>query len=311
MYVKPHVVCGAGPLGLAVIRALRQAGGPVRVVTRTGRADVPADVEQVAGDLTDPAAAYRAFDGAGVIYHCAAVPRPSWTSLLPPLMAGIIEGAAQSGASLVYADNLYCYGPVTGAITEDLPYAPRSPKEHTRAALAQTLMAAHREGKVRAAIGRASDFFGPRVTVSNMGKQVFSAVLNGRPAQLMPSIDTPHTYTFIDDFARALVALGAREEAYGQVWHVPSAQTLTTREFVEMVFAEAGTRPRLQVLPKPLITTLSLVNATMRGVRECLHQSERPFVVDHSKYARTLGNGTTAHADAIRQTLHWYRSARS
>jgi nucleoside-diphosphate-sugar epimerase len=299
------VVCGAGPLGLAVTRALLDAGRPVRVVSRSGRAAVPG-AEQAAADLTDPTAAAKAFDGADVVYHCASVPRPSWTSHLAPLMDTIVRGAAEQGASLVYADNLYAYGPVTGPLTEDLPYAPQGPKERVRAELAETLMSAHRDGRVRAAIGRASDFFGPHVTVSNMGDRVFPAALAGRAAKLLPDVETPHTYTFIDDFARALTVLGANDTAYGQAWHVPSAPTVTTREFVELVYAEAGNKPKLSVLPKPAIAALSLVNATMRDVRECLYQSERPFIVDHSKYEQAFGAPTTPHTEAIRATLAWY-----
>ena len=36
-------------------------------------------------------------------------------------MRGIVAGAAASGARIVYADNLYAYGPVEGPLTEDLP----------------------------------------------------------------------------------------------------------------------------------------------------------------------------------------------
>jgi hypothetical protein len=40
----------------------------------------------------------------------------------------------------------------------------------------------------------------------------------------------------------------------GQVWHVPSANTVTTRRFVEVVFEQAGAAPRLRVAPKLGIT---------------------------------------------------------
>ncbi len=52
-----HVVFGIGPLGLAVMRELRIRGKLVRMVNRSGRAEVPPDVEVVAADATDRAAA--------------------------------------------------------------------------------------------------------------------------------------------------------------------------------------------------------------------------------------------------------------
>jgi nucleoside-diphosphate-sugar epimerase len=188
-------------------------------------------------------------------------------------MEGIIQGAAAAGARLVYGDNLYGYGPVDGPLTEDLPDRATGPNGRVRAQLAQTLLAAHRAGTVEATIGRASDFFGPQVRVSAMGERVFPAVLSGRPAQVLPDPDTPHTYTFVDDAAAALVTLGNRDPALGQVWHVPSAETPTTRRFVELVFEQAGQPPRLRVAPR-----------------------------------LAFGAAPTPHPEAIRQTLAWYRT---
>jgi nucleoside-diphosphate-sugar epimerase len=306
-----QVIFGAGPLGLAVMRAQHRAGNQVRMVTRSGRAAVPEGVQVLPGDAADHTAARRTCQGAAVVYHCAATPYATWPQTLPPLMDGIIAGAAAAGARLVYGDNLYCYGPVSGPLTEDLPYRATGPNGRVRAQLAEALLAAHERGTVRATIGRAADFFGPHVRLSVMGDRVFPAALAGRPAQVLPDADTPHTFTFIDDFAAALVVLGEREEAVGQVWHVPSAETLTTRQFVEVVFEQAGTVPRIRAAPKLGITVLALVNPTMRAVNERLYQTERPFVVDHSRYERAFGATPTPHPEAIQQTLEWYRSSGS
>jgi nucleoside-diphosphate-sugar epimerase len=48
----------------------------------------------------------------------------------------------------------------------------------------------------------------------------------------------PHTYTYIGDFARAMIILGEREEGLGQVWHVPNAPTISTREILNLLFAQ-------------------------------------------------------------------------
>ena len=47
------VVIGTGPLGLAVVRELSRRGKVLRAVNRSGRADVPAGVQVVPGDITD------------------------------------------------------------------------------------------------------------------------------------------------------------------------------------------------------------------------------------------------------------------
>jgi hypothetical protein len=42
-----------------------------------------------------------------------------------------------------------------------------------------------------------------------------------------------------------------------------------------------------------------------REAREMAYEFERPFIVDHSRFARTFGSETTDHDDAIEQTLSW------
>ena len=50
-----------------------------------------------------------------------------------------------------------------------------------------------------------------------------------------------------------------------------------------------------------------LVNPTLRAVREQLYQSERPWVVNSSKFERTFGWRATPLPDAIRATVSWFR----
>ena len=226
-------------------------------------------------------------------------------------MNGIIAGAAAAGARLVYGDNLYAYGPVDGPIREDLPYRPIGPTTRVRAEVATTLMSAHASGKLRATIGRASDFYGPRARLSKVGDGVFSRALAGKPAQALGDPDTLHTYTFIHDFAAGLVTLAQRDEALGEVWHIPSAETLTTRRFIEMVFEHIMQAARLQQVPRLMISMLGVFNPGMRAVKETLYQSERPWVVDHSKFARAFGSRPTAHEQAIAESLAWFQGKRA
>jgi nucleoside-diphosphate-sugar epimerase len=304
-----NVIFGTGPLGLAVARHLASSGAQVRLVNRSGGgADAPRGAEAVAADATDPAASRRACEGAEVVYHCATGAYGRWAEFLPPLMNGIIEGAAAANARLVYGDNLYGYGPVDGPLREDLPYRPIGPNTRARAEVATTLMNAHAAGKVRATIGRASDFYGPHVHQSKAGDLIFAQALAGKPAQVVGDPDEPHTYSFIDDFAAGLVTLAQRDEALGQVWHIPNAETVTTRRFVEMVFAQAGRPARIRPAPKIAITLFALFSPSMAAVKETLYQSELPWVVDDSKFVRVFGGRPTPHERAIEQTLAWFKS---
>jgi nucleoside-diphosphate-sugar epimerase len=304
-----NVVFGTGPLGLAVARSLVSSGKQVRLVNRSGETHAaPTGAEVFAADASDPVAARRACEGARVVFHCATHSYGEWDKVLPPIMNGIIEGAAAAGARLVYGDNLYAYGPVDGPIREDLPYRPVGPNTKARAEVATMLRNAHAAGKVRATIGRASDFYGPYARQSKAGDGIFARALAGKPAQVLGNPDAPHTLTFIDDFGAALVTLSQQDKALGEVWHVPNAETVSMRRFVEMVFQELGKQPRLSPVPKIFINLLGLVAPPMAAVKETMYQSERPWVVDHSKYARAFGAQPSLYETAISRTLAWFRS---
>ena len=64
-----HVVFGTGAIGLATLEALRRRGESVRMVNRSGSAQVPDGVEVVGGDAADPKFTIEVSRDAQVIYQ--------------------------------------------------------------------------------------------------------------------------------------------------------------------------------------------------------------------------------------------------
>jgi uncharacterized protein YbjT (DUF2867 family) len=117
-----HVIFGTGPVGMSVMDELSSKGKRVRMVNRSGRADVPAGVEVLGGDAADPAFTREASSGASVVYFALNPPYDKWPELFPSLQDGVVEGAVSAGAKLIAVENLYMYGPTGGrTLTEDLP----------------------------------------------------------------------------------------------------------------------------------------------------------------------------------------------
>jgi nucleoside-diphosphate-sugar epimerase len=307
--VTLQVVFGTGPVGQAVMRELLRRGGQVRAVSRRGRATPPADVEHLIGNASDPAFARQACRGAEVVYNALNPPYHQWPELFPALQAAVLDGAANAGAKLVVMENLYGYGRTGGRpLMEALPLAATTRKGATRAAMTAQLLDAHQRGVVRVAIGRASDFFGPRVLNSTMGERVFQRLLAGQAAQVLGNPDLPHTYTFIEDIGHGLVTLGEREEALGQAWHLPNPETLTTRQFIQRIAALAGKPARVQRMPSFLLVAVGIFNPGVRELVEMVYEFEEPFVVDDSKFARAFGQPATPLDEALQRTLDWFRS---
>lgn len=304
-----HLVFGAsGGIGKALLKELLKNGKRVRAVNRSGIIDAPKEVEIMKGDARVKSDCVRVCKGVSVVYNCTNAPYTDWVKEFPLIMDGIIEGATSANAKVVFADNLYMYGPVSGLITPDLPYKATGEKGKIRAEIATKLMEAHENGKIKATIGRASDFFGPGVTNSFLGKTVFDSALKGKTVNVLGNLDQPHTYTFINDFAKGLAILGEREEADGEIWHIPSASTITTRQFLEEIFAQIGTKPKIAVASRLLLKILGVFSPMMREFQEIFYEFEQPYIMDHSKYERAFGCETTPHDEAIAKTLQWFRS---
>lgn len=307
-----HVVFGAGPVGRAAANALLRRGRRVRMVNRSGRmAEAPPGIEVVAGDAYDPAQARALAQGASVVYQCAQPAYTEWPEKFPPLQAAILDGAAAGGAKLIIADNLYMYGDTDGQpLREDLPYAATDKKGRTRTAMAEAALAAHRAGKVRVALVRGSDFFGPfAMDQSHLGARSVAPALAGQPAQLVGRLDVPHTYTYIEDFGEALAVAGERDEALGQAWHAPSDQPrLTQREIMTLFFDEIGRPPKMSGASRPMMMALGLFVPAVRELVPLLYQFEKPYIVDSGKFERAFGVRATPLREAVRRTVAWFRA---
>ena len=311
-----HVVFGTGPVGQSVVQTLLAQGKPTRVVSRGGaRRSLPPEVEIVRGDATNPEDTTRACLGATHVYNCT---NPTdyhrWPELFPPLQRGVLAGAAAVGAKLIVMENLYMYGPHGGIpMTETMTMNGKGSRSSTRRMLTEELFAAYRSGQVRATSVRASDLFGPNVVESLVGRRFFEPLLARKKVQMFADLDMPHSFSYIHDVGRALVAAGTNDAAMGRAWHAPNAPPLTLREFATLAGQEAGVVPKLSATPRglfrALLPLLGLAIPPIRGLSENLYIFYEPYIVDHSAYTHAFGGAATPIKDAIGATVQWYRSA--
>jgi nucleoside-diphosphate-sugar epimerase len=310
-----QVIFGTGAVGLATMHALRRRGERVRMVNRSGTAPVADDVEVLGGDAADPAFASAAAAGAQVVYQTLNPPYHRWVELFPGLQASVLAAAQAAGARLVSMENVYAYGrPAGQPLTEDRPYQAHTKKGQLRARMARELLAADQAGRVQVAIGRASDYFGPRGGAqSNLGDRVFPAALAGKTATVLGDPDQPHTYTYIPDIGEGLAVLGEHPDAAGEVWHLPNdPETRTTRQLVEIIDRLAG-QPKAKVRGTPvlLLRAIGVFNPTVRELVELQYEFQEPFIVDSSKITAKFDLHATPTEQALADTLASYRSSPS
>lgn len=305
-----HVIFGTGPAGTTLADELVTRGKQVRLINRSGKGQVPAGAELVAGDASRLEMVQDLCRGASVVYNCTHAPYHMWPETLPRLQENMIEGAASAEAKLVVIDTLYLYGETHGQpMTETTPYAATSRKGRLRAELAWGYLQAHRTGKVRVTIGRAADFFGPRVLNSSLGQYIFPAVLSNQLALTLGNIDLPHSYSYMPDIARGLATLGEHEEALGRDWLLPVAPAITTRDMLRLIGQEVGQLPQiLNVSTIEQAKALGIFDETLaREYDELFYQYTEPQIVVSDAFEQAFSLHATPLENALQTTVHWYR----
>ncbi len=302
-----HVVIGSGPLGRATADALVQSGLNVALINRSGIIkNAAAGITLCAFDILAHTHLPKEIGNCVAIYFCAQPAYHRWAEEFPALQEAAITLASNAGARLIVAENLYGYGIVKGKMTEDLSLNPNTRKGRVRAAMHERLMEAHRAGVVQVAVARGSDFFGPYVDGSAVGARIFGAIVAGKAAEVIGNPDAPHDYTYVEDFGRAMAILGTDERSLGQVWHVPNAPTLSTRQFLELAFKAAGHAPKFRHLKKIHLMLAGLFIPAAKETIEMLYEFEKPFRVNHSKFVSVFGNIATPFEVSLQRTVKWY-----
>lgn len=301
---RTHLVVGSGTIGSAVARRLLAAGDTVRVVTRSGSG--PEGTERIAADAADARRLAEVATGADVVYNCVNPQYQRWVTDWPPVAAALLGAAESAGAVLVTTANLYGYGPVDRPMTEDLPLSGTFTKAKVRNRMWLDALAAHGAGRVRVTEARGADYIGPGAE-SHLGDRVMPKVLAGKKVTVMPSLDSTHTWTYTEDMAATLVAIGADERAWGRAWHVPSDLTMSQREAITELARLAGVpTPKMGEYPAWMLKALGVFSPLIRELPEVAYQMKDDFVLDSSAAQRELGLVPTPAADVLAAHLAAY-----
>ncbi len=301
-----QTILGAnGTIGRELSRALAPFTTDIRQVSRHPRKVNPGD-ETVAADLMDAQAVARAVAGSDVVYLVAGLPYKLsiWQDQWPRVMRNVIDACKRHGARLVFFDNVYAYGRVVGAMTEDTPFHPCSQKGEVRARIATMLLEEMRAGNLQAMITRSADFYGPDAVQSFPYVTIFQRLKAGKSPQWLGKADKIHTFTFTPDAGKALAVLSQSPEAYGQTWHLPTTkEPFTGADFARLACELAGRPDKLQVMPRWMMKLAELVIPVLRENAEMMYQFDYDYQFDSSKIEAAYGLQPTPYRSGIATCL--------
>lgn len=302
-------VIGYGPIGRETTRLLLEKGYHVRVVQRRAPEDLPDGASFTKADAMDSAQLARAIEGAKTIVSALGLPYDGkvWAEGWPKAMKAVLTACEQTGARMVYADNLYLYGPQDQPLTETLPAVDYGLKPTARSAATRLWRKAFEDGAVKTAAVRAPDFFGPGVSTSILGATTLGRMAQGKSAQILISADHPHDIVHITDFARAIVTLvEAPDDAYGQAWHVPTPPTKTLRETLTIAAEAMGVPVRVTVISSGFAKILGVFMPQVREAMELHYLFDRPYYVDSGKFRERFWSDVEPLERSVADTARSY-----
>ena len=301
--MKVAILGATGPTGFHLAAAMRQDGADVRVVARhrdkLAQLFPDANIEKFAADIADTAATQRAIDGCALVYDCIGLP-PDQMHLHGVTARNLAGALAQSKARCVQVSSYWAYYPQTQTVmNESHPRTDGSPWMRHRREAEDILLAAG------AAILHLPDFFGPQVHVSTLQSALVEAAA-GKTVNWIGSAQTAREYIFVPDAMRIAVAMGKRDDAFGQHWCLPGSGPLTGQQVADFASSHLGRPVKLRAAGLWMLRMVSLFNKDLRGFMQMAPEYMKPVRYDAHKLEKLLGaQRMTPYEHGIDQTLDW------
>jgi dihydroflavonol-4-reductase len=325
-----HVaVTGAtGLVGANLVTALNQAGHTVRATRRAGSNLSTLDGMQVdwaEAELRNASALAAAFEGAELVFHCAAavtVKRKVEPWIFDANVTGtrnVIEACRAAGVRRL----LHCSSTVTMGLGQNgQPANEKSPWNIDTAGLddayattkrqAEEVVMAEAANGLDAVVVNPGYMFGPYDSRPSSGKLLVDVVRRAVPGC------SAGWNSFVDvrDVVSGMIA--AAERGRSGERYILGGHNLSYRELFGRIASVAGTRPITRVIPRWLASIPALfgdLQEALAGKEPLLNSStiawayEPNFIVSSEKANRELDYAPRPIEEGISAALAWFRQA--
>jgi nucleoside-diphosphate-sugar epimerase len=310
---------GAGFLGLHLARRLLADGHDVRTLDKAPLAepDLEAAVEELRGDIRDPAACARLVDGAEVLVHAAAAlpilgSRTAIRSVNVGGTATVLAAALEAGVGrAILISSTAVYGvPEKHPIVEDDPLVGVGHYGDSKIEAEQVAREFGRRG-LEVVILRPKTFVGPeRLGVFEI---LFDWIREGRRIYVLGDGTNRYQLLAVADLVDA-VTRSAEADVAGAVLNVGAGEFGTVREDLEALIAHAGSSSRVTPVPaRPAEVALRVLEvARLSPLAEWHYKTAyRDSFVDVARAERLLGwSPRLSNAEALTETYDWYLANR-
>ena len=297
------ILGSGGIIATELAKALTNYTTNVRLVSRNPKKVNETD-KLLKADLLNAAEVEKAVEGSEIVYVTIGFPYNAkiWQQTWPSFMRNVINSCITHNTKLVFFDNIYMYdADHLNGMNEETPINPPSKKGKVRAEVVNLIMNAIKNENLTALIARCADYYGPGIERNGMMREmIFKNFAAGKKANWLSSLNHKHSVTYTPDAGKATALLGNTDDAYNQVWHLPTASNpLTGGQWIETIAKEMNVKPRSQVATKFIVRIMGLFIPVMREMPEMLYQYDRDYVFDSSKFEKRFSMQPTSYTDGI------------
>ena len=301
------ILGSGGAIGTELAKSLTAYTTDIRLVSRNPERVNPTDTIMKA-DLLVPGEVQKAVKGSEIAYVTVGFPYQAkfWQAHWPEFISSVIKACIDEQCKLVFFDNIYMYDPDhLNGMTEETLIRPVSQKGEVRAEVVRRISDQIESGKLTALIARSADFYGPGIkNTSVLTEMVINPLSNQKTASWMGSMEYRHSYTYTPDAGRATAILGNTEDAYNQVWHLPTApDPMTGREWIEALASALGVAPKSRILSKPMLRLLGIFVPVMKEMIEMLYQYDRDYIFSSAKFEKRFDFAPTPYLEGIKAII--------
>ncbi len=309
--MKYSIIGATGAIGSTIVRQLAAEGKQVRALVRDAEKfyrllpDILA--EAVIGDALNPKDVRRAVAEVDVVFHCVNFPLTQYERTLEAAHV-LVEAVLSEKPHVVFPGNTWVFGkPARLPITPETPFGPPSAIARLKAKVDEMLM----NSGLPVTVVHLPDFYGPNVANPLM-KPLFESALAGKNIFFPAPVNVPHQFIYIDDAARALIAVAGQEGCHGRRYTVGGVEPITVRRFAETIYQAAGTQGRVRGMPLWLLRLLGLFSAEARAGAGMMHTFAWDVSMDGTALQRDTGfMPQVGSVDGIARTLAWFHQSAS
>lgn len=296
-----------GQIGTELAKTLyRHYSKDIRLVSRNPQRIHDSD-QLVPADLLLAKDADMAVKDSEIVYFTLGLPMDSqlWETQYLQILQNVIDAAKKYDSKFVYFDNTYMYAKDNQLQSEASPFVPNGRKSVIRARAAELVLREIKANTLAAVICRAPEFYGPGRTQSITNSLVFNRIKQGKKPLIPVSDQALRTLIWTPDASKAMALIGNTASAYGQTWHLPSADPMSYKAIIALTEERLHKKIPYTIIKMWLFRLLRYFNPRIQELQELLPRYQADNLFSSEKFKMAFPDfKITSYSEGISQIFN-------